>query len=185
MEAGRQGMQQEAADELVGIERHRFGLAGLSIVLPGEGDVAIGECDEPAVGDGDAMGVAAEIGEHLFGAAERRLGVDHPVDAPQLVEPDGEGGRFGKIGEIAEETERTCRRESTRTGRKKPARQAIQCVPSGERPPPGTTQWICGWCCRVWPQVWSTAVTPTWAPRWRGSAAMVVSVSAAARNRIA
>src|SRR3974390_105477 len=63
------------------------------------------------------------------------------------------------------------RRESTRTGRKKPGRQAIQCVPSSERPPPGTTQWICGWCCRVWPQGWRTAVMPTWAPRWRGSAA--------------
>jgi putative transposase len=31
----------------------------------------------------------------------------------------------------------------------------------------------------------STAVTPIWAPRWRGSAAMVASVSAALRNRIA
>ena len=39
------------------------------------------------------MGVAAEIGQHLLGAAERRLGVDHPLDPPQLAEPAGEGGR--------------------------------------------------------------------------------------------
>jgi hypothetical protein len=32
------------------------------------------------------------------------------------------------------------RRESTRTGRKKPGRQAIQCVPSIEMPPPDTMQ---------------------------------------------
>src|SRR5215207_3349843 len=61
------------------------------------------------------------------------------------------------------------RRERTRTGRKKPGRQAIQRVPSSEGPPPGTTQWMCGWCCRVCPQVWRTAVTPTWAPRCLGS----------------
>src|SRR5215831_17129484 len=76
-------------------------------------------------------------------------------------------------------------RERTRTGRKKPGRQATQRVPSSEGPPPGTTQWTCGWCCRVWPQVWRTMVMPSWAPRCLGSAAMVASVSAAARNRIA
>jgi hypothetical protein len=44
------------------------------------------ECDEPAVGDGDAMGVAAEIGQHLCGAAEGPLGVNNPVDASHGVE---------------------------------------------------------------------------------------------------
>ena len=34
------------------------------------------EGDEPVVGDGDAMGVAAKIGENLGGSAERSLGVD-------------------------------------------------------------------------------------------------------------
>ena len=35
---------------------------------------------DAAVGDGDAMGVAAEIGENLRGSAERPLGVDDPCD---------------------------------------------------------------------------------------------------------
>jgi 4-hydroxy-tetrahydrodipicolinate synthase len=35
-------------------------------------------------------------------------------------------------------------RPSTRTGRKKPGRQATQRVLSSEGPPPGTTQWTCG-----------------------------------------
>src|SRR5437763_14602241 len=75
VEAVRQGMQQETADELVGIKRHQLGLAVLAIVFPGEADLAVGQRDQSAVGDGDAMGVAAEIGQHLLGATERRLGV--------------------------------------------------------------------------------------------------------------
>ena len=38
------------------------------------------ECDEPAVGDRDTMGVAAEIGQDLCRSAEGPLGVDHPCD---------------------------------------------------------------------------------------------------------
>jgi len=52
-------------------------------------------------------------------------------------------------------------------------------------PSPYVELHISGWCCRLWPQVWRTMVTPSWAPRCLGSAAMVASVSAAARNRIA
>jgi hypothetical protein len=52
---------------------------------------------------GDAMGVTAEIGQHLFGAAERWLGVDHPVEVPQFAEMAVEGVRLGKAGEIVEE----------------------------------------------------------------------------------
>ena len=35
------------------------------------------------VGDGDAMGVAAQIMEHMLRAAEGRFRVDHPVVAEQ------------------------------------------------------------------------------------------------------
>ena len=42
------------------------------------------------VGDGDAVGVTAEIVEHILGAAEGWLGVDHPVFAKQRSQPGGE-----------------------------------------------------------------------------------------------
>ncbi len=42
MEAVRQGVQQEAPDELVGFKRHHLGLAVLAIVLPGKADLAVG-----------------------------------------------------------------------------------------------------------------------------------------------
>src|SRR5438128_5377920 len=66
MEAVWQSVQQKAADELIGIECHHLGDAALSVVLPGEAHLPVGEREEPAVGDSDAMGVAAEIGQYLF-----------------------------------------------------------------------------------------------------------------------
>src|SRR5581483_5930813 len=49
------------------------------IVTPGEGDAAAIEAEDAAIGDGDAMGVGSQIGEHLRGAAEGRLEVDVPI----------------------------------------------------------------------------------------------------------
>jgi hypothetical protein len=42
VEAIRQDVQKEAADELIGIQRHDFGHAVLAIILPGETDLAFG-----------------------------------------------------------------------------------------------------------------------------------------------
>src|SRR5262249_10383219 len=76
------------------------------------------------------------------------------------------------------------RRESTRTGKKKRGRQEIHPGPSREIPPPGTTQWRGGVKNQVRPPLWSTAKKPISAPRRFGSAAMVVKVSATARNKM-
>ena len=105
MEAVRQGVEQEAADELVGVEGHDLRLAVVAIVLPAEGDVIVGHGDQPRIGDGDAVGVATEIGQHLLRPAERRLCIDDPFDAPQVAEATSEAGRFGEVGEIAEQAE--------------------------------------------------------------------------------
>ena len=60
VEAVRQHMDQEAADELVGCERHHLvALAAFgAVVLPPEGDAVARRGDQAAVGDGDAVGVA-------------------------------------------------------------------------------------------------------------------------------
>ena len=42
------------------------------------------------IGDGDAVGVSAEITQGMFGTTERRFAIDHPVMAEQLAEPGGE-----------------------------------------------------------------------------------------------
>ena len=51
------------------------------------------------------MRVAAEIGQHLFGAAERRLGVDHPFDPSQFAQAAGEDIGNHEPGKRAEEAE--------------------------------------------------------------------------------
>ena len=38
------------------------------------------------VGDGDAVGVAGQVVEDVFGPAERRLGIDDPVLREELLE---------------------------------------------------------------------------------------------------
>jgi hypothetical protein len=58
VEAVRQDMDQETADELAGSECHDLlAVATIgAIVLPAEGDAGAVEGDQPAVGDGDAVG---------------------------------------------------------------------------------------------------------------------------------
>lgn len=83
MEAVRQGVHQKAPDELASLERHHFARAVLAIVLPAEADFAVGQRDQPTVGNYDAMSVTGKIGEHLLRARERTLGKDHPFASTQ------------------------------------------------------------------------------------------------------
>src|SRR3954470_7417565 len=52
-EALGQDMQQETADELAGVERHRFALVAGAVVLPAEADAPILAREQTAVGEGD------------------------------------------------------------------------------------------------------------------------------------
>ena len=78
VEAVGQDVKQEAADELVGIERHHLALVVVAVVLTQEADASLVQADQATVGDRDAMGIAAEIVQDLFGHAEWALGEDHP-----------------------------------------------------------------------------------------------------------
>src|SRR5215472_2396027 len=70
--AGGQQVEKEAAQELIGGQRHESFPVAVSGVPPAEGDLAIFEGDEPVVGDGDAMGVSAEIAQGGLRSAEAR-----------------------------------------------------------------------------------------------------------------
>ena len=105
MEAVRQSVQQEAPDELVRLQAHGLDGAHIAIVLPGEPDMFVVTASDAAVGDGDAMGVSAKIGEDLRGSAEGFLGVNDPIEAPHRSQMCGERDRIGQIGKIAEEAE--------------------------------------------------------------------------------
>src|SRR5271169_1718742 len=83
-------MQEEAAQELIQGYGQQFLLIVVSRVPPAKGDLAVGQRDQSMVGDGDAMGVTAEIVEHILAAPEGWLGVDYPVFAKQRSQPGGE-----------------------------------------------------------------------------------------------
>ena len=129
----------------------------MAVVAPAEADLTVLNGEEAVVGDGDAVGVLAEVVEDLVGAGEGALGVDDPLGLAEGLEVAGEGVGIVESGEGMAELEpagrkacwsssrkrRRNRRDRTRTGRKKPGRQVIQRSPSGAMPPPGTTQ--CRW----------------------------------------
>ena len=70
-----QDVDEESADELVCGKCHLLvSISALdSVVLPLEGDAVFIECDQAAIGDGNAVGIAGEIGQHRLGSAERGL----------------------------------------------------------------------------------------------------------------
>ena len=100
-----QDVDQEAADELVGVECHVLLAVAIigAIVLPSKGDAGAIAGDQPAVGDGDAMGIALQIGQHGLWPAERALGIDHPFGSAQRRQIRRERPRIGEGRVIAEE----------------------------------------------------------------------------------
>ena len=105
VEALGQDVEQEAADELAGHEGH--GPVSLlpvaTVVLVSERDAVRVEGDQPAVRDGDAVGVTREIGEHRLRSGEGSLGVDEPARRPERREEGGEGIGSGEMSVLAEE----------------------------------------------------------------------------------
>src|SRR3989440_4265693 len=100
-----QDMDQEAADELVRVERHKL-IASVAlgpVILPFESDALAGEGDEPAVGNSSAVCVAGKVGEDGVGSAKRSLGIDDPFDLAQCGEEGLEGCRLGEGGLVGEE----------------------------------------------------------------------------------
>ena len=117
VEAARQDVEQEAADELVGRERHDLLAVGAvaAIILVAEGDAGLVEGEQPAVRDGDAVGVARQIGEHGLGA-RRRAAWRRPPSASCGPARGGAGRPAGR------RVVRGCRRR--RAGRRRAVRSA-------------------------------------------------------------
>ena len=68
----------------------------MSGITPAKGDFVFSKRDQPMVGDGHAMGVAAQILEYILGATEGRFRVDHPVLSKQWSQPGGEDLRLSE-----------------------------------------------------------------------------------------
>ena len=79
-ESAGQDMQQEAAYEFMGLQGHVLLLIAVLVIPPAKSHLAILKTDQPVVGNGNAMGIAAQIVQRLMGAAKRGLGINHPFD---------------------------------------------------------------------------------------------------------
>ena len=168
-----------------------------TVILPLERHAALVQCDESGVGDRHPVGVARQIRQHCRRPGKRAFGIDHPFalasaarasrrrpshqQAERTHQRTATAQRDAPCSSSSRKRRRN-KRDSTRTGRKKPGLHAIQRSPSNDRPPPGTMPCTWGWCVSADPQVCSTSVAPIRAPRCLGSAAMVRSVSAATSN---
>ncbi len=99
-------VEEEAADELVGGQRYGLRPVAVAVVLPAETDLAVVvDADQAIVGDGDAVGVAGDIGQHLFGSGEGRLGIDHPFGLSRTAEVAPEAAAIAERREGAEEAQ--------------------------------------------------------------------------------
>src|SRR5215831_10113575 len=84
MEALGQDVDEESADELVCGKCHPLvSISALApVVLPLEGDAVLVECDQAAIGDGNAVGIAGEIGQHRLGGALNKRPIRSCAAAP-------------------------------------------------------------------------------------------------------
>ena len=98
MEAGREHVEEDAANEFRRGQRH--GLlargAGVAVIGVAEAHLFLVETQQPLVRDGDPMGVAADVVEHLRGAGKRGLGIDDPLGLVGGVEMLGEARSIGE-----------------------------------------------------------------------------------------
>jgi len=130
-------MEQEAAQELIDDQSHEPFLVAVGGIAPSEGDFAIGESNQPAVGNGDAMSIGAEITQHMFRSAEGRLGVDDPVVAEQYSQPCAEGVWLGKRQLAAVELELTSMEGVAKSGDELAAEDTAEHTDGKEEGTPG------------------------------------------------
>ena len=110
-ELGGGGVETDVADLVEALGQHvlheapeeRDGGEGLDAAAAGaEDDVLGGNVDEAAIGDADAMGVAAEVGDDVPGFLEGLLGVDVPRELADPGDEAPEGGRVGEELDVCE-----------------------------------------------------------------------------------
>lgn len=100
-----QDVDEETADELVGIEGHGFVSISLfsPVIFVFEGDAVIILGDQSGVGDSDAVGISGEVSQYRLGPLEGSFGIEVPVEFAQGLDEFGEGIRVNEVLMRAEE----------------------------------------------------------------------------------
>ena len=101
-----------------GASAHHFAPVAVGVVLVAEAHFGVAATHQPVVGDRHAVGVAAEVVEHLCGAGEGALGVDHPGFLVERIEETALGGGIGERRARCGEFERARVKQSLEAGEK-------------------------------------------------------------------
>lgn len=97
-EAWRQDVQTEPAQELLLRESHGSELTATGIVFIAEGDRAVLQIQslQAAVGDGNPVGVAAQIRQHGLWTGKGSFGINDPFVLAGVIKPAGKDDRLGE-----------------------------------------------------------------------------------------
>ena len=77
----------------------------MSRIPPAEGNLPLRKRDEAVVGNGDAMGIATQILQHILGAAEWWFCVNHPVFSEEQSRPSSESFGLGEGSQVSVEAQ--------------------------------------------------------------------------------
>jgi hypothetical protein len=78
-ESFRQNVHEESPNELCGGNRHQPLFVAVRVISPAECDVITIECNQPVIGDRDAVRIATEIANNLLRSSECGLRVHNPM----------------------------------------------------------------------------------------------------------
>ena len=93
-------VQEKAANKLLGGDCHQSLLTRSGIVPGTEGDLAISKANQPMIGDGHPVGVAAEVVISFMRPIEKLFGVDNPFFPFELPEEPSEWHQAGQTGNL-------------------------------------------------------------------------------------
>ena len=77
----------------------------VSGITPTKRDRPVSKRDQTVVGDGHAMGVPAQITEHMLWTSERTFRVDHPILSEQCSQPRSKGFRLSEELQVSMKVE--------------------------------------------------------------------------------
>jgi hypothetical protein len=107
-EAGGKYVEQKASQELVHGQGHEALLVAVGGVSPAEGDLVARQGNKAMVGDGDTMGVGAQVVEDIFWTPEGGFAVDDPVPTEEWAQERGESLGRGERLQLAVEAQLAC-----------------------------------------------------------------------------
>ena len=119
-------MQKESTEKFVGSHGHQPRLAAVGVILPAKRDGAVRDVDDSVIRDRDAVGVARQILQHMFGSAERRFGVDDPVRAKERTEEGAKRSIVGETLKVARKRQSAERKRAAEAGDNLPAKYTAQ-----------------------------------------------------------